>query len=176
MQYMGAFYTQSVAGKLIEKGVCSVDSKEVLTNVDRLRRAEEAENRSITADGLLSMQATPKSSKKREYVGWKKSGPLNVNHECINVTVLWVKFLQRCHARHDNNSGPLLFRICKFHGVSATSQTQCTKATWQENCAQPDWCVFCCFGCGSWWHPGREWPGSRAEYIWRIRWLSTPAT
>ncbi len=74
MQYMGVFHAQAVAGKLIVKGVCSVNSDEVLENVDRLCHAEEAEreNRSITADGLLSMQAMPKASKKREYAGEKK--------------------------------------------------------------------------------------------------------
>ena len=56
MQYMGAFYANSVAGGLIEDKKCSVDSSEVLLNVARLRDAEEAEGRT---EQLLSMVSSP---------------------------------------------------------------------------------------------------------------------
>ncbi len=68
MQYMGAFYANSVAGGLIEDKKCLVDSSEVLLNVARLRDAEEAErqNRAVAVDGLLAMNSMQKVSKKRE--------------------------------------------------------------------------------------------------------------
>ncbi len=76
MQYMGAFYANSVAGGLIENKMCSVDSSEVLLNVARLRDAEEAErhNRAVAVNGLLTMNSMQKGSKKREYE--KKFGTL----------------------------------------------------------------------------------------------------
>ncbi len=67
MQYMGAFYANSVAGGLIENKMCSVDSSEVMLNVARLRDAEESErkNRAVAADGLLAMNQTQKGGKKK---------------------------------------------------------------------------------------------------------------
>ncbi len=73
MEYMGAFYGHAVAGKLIKNGMCSIDSGEVISNVQRARAVEEAEeaemqNRSQAVDGLLAMQSTPKPAMKKSEI------------------------------------------------------------------------------------------------------------
>ncbi len=70
MEYMGAFYGHAVAGKLIKNGMCSINSGEVISNVERVRAVDEAEeaemqNWSQAVDGLLAMQSAPKSASKK---------------------------------------------------------------------------------------------------------------
>ncbi len=73
MEYMGAFYGHAVAGKLIMNGMCTIDSGEVISNVERARAVEAAEeaemqNRSQAVDGLLAMQSTPKPAMKKSEI------------------------------------------------------------------------------------------------------------
>ncbi len=73
MQYMGAFYANSMASGLVENGMCCVDSSEVLENVAKQKKDEEIEmaNRSVAADGLLSMnnQGVPTKRKCLQKIG-----------------------------------------------------------------------------------------------------------
>ncbi len=80
MQYMGAFYANSVAGGLIENKMCTMDSSEVLLNVAHLRDAEENErqNRAVAVDGLLSMNQMQKTGKKKHKWSTKNLDPIAV--------------------------------------------------------------------------------------------------
>ena len=64
-QYMGAFYAKVMAAGLVQDGFCTIDSAEVLSNVERLHADEAAETakRTLAADGLVSMQAAGGSQK-----------------------------------------------------------------------------------------------------------------
>ncbi len=66
IEYMGAFYAKVMAAGLVNDGFCSLDSFEVLENVEHLRQEEELEKskRTLEADGLVSMQNSVVSNKR----------------------------------------------------------------------------------------------------------------
>ena len=72
IEYMGAFYAKVMAAGLVTNGFCTVDSSEVLQNVQCMREEDiKKSKRSLAADGLVSMHNSVAT--KREY---KNSGPL----------------------------------------------------------------------------------------------------
>ncbi len=82
IEYMGAFYTKVMATGLVTNGFCTVDSSEVLQNVQRIQEEDiEKSKRSLAADGLVSMHNSV-AAKKREY---KKSGPMRTTHQSLNL-------------------------------------------------------------------------------------------
>ncbi len=64
---MSAFYVKVMAAGLVKDGFCTLDSTEVLQNVQRLREEEEVEKlkRSAAADGLVSMHSTVPPAKRK---------------------------------------------------------------------------------------------------------------
>ncbi len=66
IEYMGAFYAKAMAAGLVTNGYCTLDSSEVLQNVQRMRKDEEIEKskRSVAADGLVSMHNSVAGTKR----------------------------------------------------------------------------------------------------------------
>ena len=65
IEYMGAFYAKMMAAGLVTNGFCTLDSSEVLENIQRIWETEEIEKlkRSLAADGLMSMHNSVAATK-----------------------------------------------------------------------------------------------------------------